>query len=103
MDNEWIGNISQIALRAVEAGRPCDILRGTVAGVSPLAVRIDQKTTVAGTQLLIPQHLTDHAEQMAIPEVGEVSVTVKNGLKTGEQVLLIQKRGAQQYLIIDRY
>ena len=29
-------------------------------------------------------------------------VTVKNALKGGEAVILVQKRGAQQYLVIDR-
>lgn len=103
MDNSWIENMRQISIQAVEAGRPCDILQGTVAGVSPLAVQVDQKNTLSEGQLLLPQHLTDHAVQMVIPEIGDVSVTVKNCLKAGEQVLLIQKRGAQQYLVIDRY
>lgn len=103
MDNEWIGNIRQIALQAVDAGKPCDILQGTVVSAAPIAVKIDQKTTVTGTQLLVPRCLTDHAEEMTIPEIGTVSVTVRNALKPGEPVLLLQKRGAQQYLIIDRY
>lgn len=48
-------------------------------------------------------YLTDHVEQMSIPGVGDVAVTVKNALKGGEAVILVQKRGAQQYLVIDRY
>ena len=42
-------------------------------------------------------------EQMSIPGVGDVAVTVKNALKGGEAVILVQKRGAQQYLVVDRY
>lgn len=103
MDNAWIENIRQIAMQAMEAGRPCDVILGTVTSAAPLAVQIDQKTTIAGNHLLVPRYLTDHEEQMTIPGVGNVSVTVKNVLKPGDQVILIQRRGAQQYLVIDRY
>lgn len=103
MDNAWIENIRQIAMQAMEAGRPCDVILGTVASAAPLSVQIDQKNTIARNHLLVPRYLTDHAEQMSIPGVGNVSVTVKNALKNGESVILVQKRGAQQYLVVDRY
>ncbi len=102
-DNQWLDNMKRIMLQAVEAGDPCDLLPGTVVSVSPAAVQIDQKTTVKGGQVLVPQRLTDHTETMVIPELGEVSVTVKSGLKPGEQVLLLQKKGGQQYLVLDRW
>ena len=102
-DTQWLENMKQIMLQAVEAGDPCDLLPGTVVSASPIAVQIDQKTTVKGSQVLVSQRLTDHTETMVIPELGEVSVTVKSGLKPGEQVLLLQKRGGQQYLVLDRW
>lgn len=102
MDNEWIESIKKIVLQAVEAGKPCNIYLGTMSGVSPPAVKIDQKTTFTGPQLLVPENLTDHTVQMVVPQLGEVSVTVKNALKTGDQVILIQKPGAQEYLVVDR-
>lgn len=95
--------MKKIVSQTIEAGKPCDILLGTVTGLSPPSVRIDQKTTYSGPQLLIPQHLTDRSIQMIIPQVGDVAVTVKNALKIGDQVILVQKRGAQQYLVVDRY
>ncbi len=102
-DAQWIENMKRIMTQAVEAGDPCDIIPGTVVSASPPAVQIDQKTTVKGSQLLVPKRLTDHTETMVIPEVGEVAVTVKSGLKTGEQVLLLQKKGGQQFLVLDRW
>lgn len=102
-DAEWVDNLKQIALKAVEAGDPCDIVPGNVVTAVPLAVRISQKTIVDGNQLLVPQYLTDHQVEMSIPEVGTVPVVVKSGLKAGDKVLLIQKRGAQQYLVVDRW
>ena len=91
------------ARQAVEAGKPCDVILGTIASVSPMRVQIDQKTSLTGAQLIVPQYLTDHTEKMSIPGLGSVSVLIENALKTGDQVILLQKRGAQQYLIVDRY
>lgn len=102
MDNEWIESIKKIVLQAVEAGKPCDILSGTVEKASPMTIRVDQKTVLEERQLLVPHGLTDYTAQMDIPKVGDVSVTVKNALKTGDQVILIQKPGAQEYLVVDR-
>lgn len=102
-DATWIDNMKKIILQAEEAGDPCNFLSGTVVSVEPPAVQIDQKITVRGSQVLVPKRFTDHQETMVIPELGEVEVTVKNGLKPGEQVVLLQKRGGQQYLVLERW
>lgn len=102
-DAAWVENMKRIVLKAIEEGDPCDIVPGTVTRVSPFAVQIDQKTTLSESQLLMPEHLTDHVELMSIPGIGEVSVTVKGGLRLGQRVLMIQKRGGQQYAIIGRW
>lgn len=101
-DTEWIDNMRQIMMRAVDAGEPCDILQGEVVSNTPLSVRLNQKITLSGTQLFLPQYLTDYVVEMDIPGVGGVPVTVKSALKTGESVFLLQKRGGQQYLIMAR-
>ena len=103
MDNGWIENMRQISMQAVEAGKHCDVILGTIGSVSPMRVQIDQKTSLTGAQLIVPQYLTDHTEKMSIPGLGSLSVLIENALKTGDQVILLQKRGAQQYLIVDRY
>ena len=46
MDNVWIENMRQISMQAVEAGRPCDVMQGTVVSATPLAVQIDQKLSL---------------------------------------------------------
>lgn len=102
-DTEWIDNIKRIVRQAEASSGPCDVLPGTVEGISPLAVRIDQKLILTGPQLFLPESLTDHEVTMVLPEHGESRVMVKNALKAGDRVLLIQKRGAQQYLVLDRW
>lgn len=102
-DSEWIENIKRIVLQAMEAGQPCDVVTATVVKESPLEIQIDQKTTLYRSQLLLLESLKDHKEEMVIPGIGAVTVTVKGGLKAGEKVLLIQKRGAQQYVVLSRW
>lgn len=103
MANEWVDHIRQIVLQAVDAGDPCDIMTGTVARASPVSVQIDQKTILTPGQLIVPEHLRDHTANMVIPGIGDVMVTVKNNLRVGDTVLLIQQKGAQRYLIVGRF
>lgn len=92
-DAQWIENMKRIMLQAVEAGDPCDLIPGTVVSVSPAAVQIDQKTTVKGSQVLVPRRLTDHTETMVIPQLGEVDVTVKKWFEAGGTRVVIAKKG----------
>lgn len=100
-DTQWIENLRKIVLQSMEAGGPCDVLSGTVT--ADKKIQIDQKTLLSQGQFIVPEHLTDHEVQMIIPEMGETAVTVKQGLKAGQQVLLLQKRGGQQYVLIGRW
>lgn len=102
-DAEWIENIKSIVVKAQNASGPCDVIPGTVTSVSPLAIQIDQKTILTGPQLLAGRNVTDHESELDIPGIGLVMVMVKNGLKMGETVMLIQKQGGQQYAVIDRW
>lgn len=101
-DTAWIENMKKIALQAMEAGDPCNLVFGVVVSVSPPEIRLDQKITVKGKQLTVPARFTDHTETMVIPELGEVSVTVKGSLKPGERVMLLQQKGGQLFLVLER-
>ena len=99
-DLEWTENIKRIVIQAIEAGDPCDVIPGTVIKENPMEIQIDQKTILSESQIILLKQFTDHGELMDIPGIGEVSVTVKNGLKAGQKVLLLQKRGGQQYVVM---
>lgn len=99
-DVEWIENIKRIVIQAIEAGDPCDVIPGTVIKVNPVEIQIDQKTILSESQIILLKQFTDHTEEMDIPGIGQVAVTVKDGLKAGQKVLLLQKRGGQQYVVM---
>lgn len=95
-DTDWIDNIRKIVMQAVEDAGPCDFIPGTVVSTAPLSIRVDQKLFLRENQV------RDHTETMTIPEIGTVSVSVRSGLKTGERVAMLQQKGGQHYVVIDR-
>ena len=115
--------IKRAAVEAVEASNPVAVLVGTVVSASPLKISLNQKLTLTEQFLVVPQSLTDYktkiefAEktQAAIVELNNVSydgritfsktiheITVFNGLKTGDKVLLLKMQGGQKYLVIEK-
>ncbi|WP_143320918.1 DUF2577 domain-containing protein [Clostridium sp. HBUAS56010] len=99
-DVQWVENIKKIVVQAVEAQDPCDVITGTVLRNNPMEIQIGQKTVLFQSQIIIPKQFTDYTQIMSIPGIGEVSVLIKNGLKTGQKVLLLQKKGGQQFAVI---
>ena len=109
--------IKQAAEDAGRAGYPVNIMTGTVTGVSPLAVRVEQRFTITGVHLIVPEYLTDHKVKVSFQgttmeegedghrhdyEGVEQEVMVHNGLRTGDHVVLIRQQGGQKYLIAGR-
>lgn len=101
-DTRWIEHMRKIIMRAVEEAAPCDAVTGTVLTASPVTVQVDQKLILRADQITLTKRVTDHEEQMSIPGVGTVSVSVKGALKAGDQVMLLQKKGGQHYVIVDK-
>lgn len=123
---ELLNDIKIAALEAVSAACPCEIKFGTVASVNPLAVRLEQRITLSGGMLILPQKFTDHkirisagniadhyftsddnsgSEPVKPPHthaVGEMEITVHGGLKSGDKLILIRQQGGQKYLIFDK-
>ena len=75
--------IKKAALEAVAATKPCRIVYGRVASVSPFSVRIDQKHTLSGNILVLPPRL-------------------KEILREGDAVAMLMQNGGQSYFIMER-
>ena len=106
--------IKAAAMKAVESSKPCDFLYGKVTSVSPLKIMVEQKLTLGSAQLVVPRSLTDYTVPVTIDWNTEQSdshkhqisgvknMTIHNGLKTGDEVILLKKKGGQKYLVLDR-
>ncbi|MEC0212626.1 DUF2577 domain-containing protein [Paenibacillus ehimensis] len=89
--------IKQAGLDAVEAGNPVSVIFGTVASESPLSVTIDQRFTLTEDFLIVPEQLTDYRVTVEGQEI-----VIREGLKTGNRVILLRMQGGEQYVIVDR-
>lgn len=108
--------IKQAAAEAVEAQKPADIRYGTVVGIEPLKILLEQRMTLGAGQLVIPKEMTDHEleleAELATGAAGEdahihvltgrMKVRLLNGLKEGEHVLLLRAPGGQRYIVMGR-
>lgn len=122
--NEFLRIIKQAALDAVSADKPVNICFGTVTNASPLQINVDQKMTLGEKQLILCRNVTDFKTKVkagniqsyyytdseeTVTEtvghthaVGEIEVTIENGLAVGDQVILIRQQGGQKFIVWDR-
>lgn len=79
-----ISILKRIATEAVDAARPADIFYGTVRQLSPLTVSISQKQELSGSFLRMTQTAAERIWHV------------------GERVILLQKPGGQEFVILDK-
>lgn len=103
--------IKQAAMEAVEASEPSDFIFGTVKSASPLAITIDQKLELTSDFLLLTSNVRDYELKITVDMTtddnehsvkGEQTITVHNGLKNGDKVILIKQKGGQKFIVLDR-
>ena len=71
--------VKAIAVDAVEADKPVTVMYGTVAGVEPLVVDIEQKLRLFGEQLTVLKGVV---------------------LQEGDGVVLLREQGGQRFVVI---
>lgn len=110
---------------AVEYNKPCEIYAGEVKTVSPLTILLNINVPVLEEDELILTHLvkdydvdisvSHETEEFELVEgamtdikkhkheyKGRKKITIHNGLKVGEGVLLIRQQGGQKFIVLDR-
>ena len=98
--SELVGVIQQIVQNTIEAMKMADKATGTVESVSPLRVKIDSSIQSVPSAALL---LTDTVRERVVPvQGGEGTVTIREGLKEGDRVLMLKVRNGQQYIILSR-
>ena len=98
--SELVGVIQQIVQNTIEAMKMADKATGTVESVSPLRVKIDSSIQSVPSAALL---LTDTVRERVVPvQGGEGTVTIREGLKEGDRVLMLKVQNRQQYIILSR-
>lgn len=115
--------VKQAAVEAVEAGKPVNIVFGTVVSASPLKIQVDQKSIYTSKMLILTRNVTNYTISMTVDHqtedtsggsgdaafeahhhayTGTKSFLVLNALKAGEKVLLLRVQGGKKFVVIDR-
>ena len=106
--------LRRLAIGAVDGQKPSSLCYGTVLGVAPLQVQVDEKLVLGPAQLALSslvsnfsvemqvRHETEEAEGHRHAYEGGKTFEVLLGLAPGERVALLRVQGGQQYYILDR-
>ena len=115
--------IKRVSNEANEASQPVKICFGTVTGIAPLTIIVDQKLELSEMQLILTRNVTDFYTDETVDHVvenrgggsgyasfeshnhnytGRKSFLIHHKLIVGDKVLLIREQGGQRYIILDR-
>lgn len=100
--SDFTDGIKKLAMSAIENSQPSDICFGTVTGINPLAVQIEELKITLGTALVVvPDYLKDWTIPVTVDGGSGIGV-LSWALKPGERVILFKKAGGQKYVILGR-
>ena len=117
--------LKQMINNAVEYNKPSEIYAGKVESTSPLTIILNVNVPALEEDELILTHVvkdyevditvghsTEETEVVegAVTDIkkhkheykGRKKITIHNGLKIGEGVLLIRQQGGQKFIVLDR-
>lgn len=124
--------VKRAAAEAVEAGKPVNLLFGTVVSDTPLKIQISQKSTYTESMLVLTRNVMDYEVDVTIsaqsvvishghpvvdtytgggiaqeirhnhPIKGTKKIKIHNALVVGDQVLLARIQGGKKFVVLDR-
>lgn len=100
--NDLVKMINQAAKSTYNSMKPVEVLYGTVTGIAPLYITVDQKTTFIEEQLVLTRNVSNYSIELTEESTGTRTYQVNNALKEGEKVVLLRVQGGQDYLVYDR-
>ena len=85
--------VKRAAVEAVEAGKPVNILFGTVLSASPLKIQVDQKSIYTSKMLILTRNVTDFEVDMTVNHSTEdkAVVPVRRLMKPTNTPMLARK------------
>lgn len=106
--------LKEIAKTTIDAENPTAVMFGTVVGVNPLRVNVDQRFTLDEDFLVIAERLIHYEVDLqhvhpydggttgeAIPPEPQ-KLIIRHRLRVGDKVILLRVQGGQQYVVLDR-
>ncbi|MTI56163.1 DUF2577 domain-containing protein [Geosporobacter ferrireducens] len=120
--------MKQAATDAIQQSKPVNVLFGTVQSINPLKIIIDQKLPLEADDLILTSLVKDRRAKISFdnPDIKNIvkdysmddisgtnykltfqqpiqnEITIYDGLKIGERVMLLRIQGGQKYIVLDR-
>ncbi len=124
--------VKQAAVEAVEAGKPVNLLFGTVISDKPLKIQVDQQSIYTEAMLVLTRNVTDYELDITVsaqsviishghpvvdtytgggtateiqhnhPIQGRKKIKIHNALLVGDQVLLMRIQQGKRFVVVDR-
>ncbi len=97
----FVGVIQQIVKNYVDAIKMTDKATGTVTKTSPLTIQTDTSLPpISGNALILTSNVIERIVTVQGGAGGTVTVT--EGLKIGDKVLLLRVQKGQQFIILSK-
>lgn len=122
---ELVQLLKELSKTTNEATEPFEHRKGIVETISPLTIRVDQKLLLEEEELILTHMVRDYEVDISVSHETEESEDIKGimpdfkshshkykgrkkiiihqGLKAGEEVILLKVQGGQAYIVLDRY
>lgn len=107
--SEAVELIKDIALNAVTAEKPLQVVFGLVVSDYPLQIQTEQKIILPDDVLILTSNVRDTYADAEISYYidshhnnGTKKVLLHKALERGEQVIMLRIQGGQQYIVLDR-
>ncbi|MFD2703822.1 DUF2577 domain-containing protein [Paenibacillus shunpengii] len=110
--NKLLDTIKKAGIKGVAAGNPVSILQGKVTSLNPLVVTVEQRLAIPEDFLIVPESLTRYEIDLShthglyggsdTQEALTSKIVIREGLKFGDAVLLLQAQGGQDFIILDK-
>ena len=117
--------LKELSKKTNEANEPFEHRKGIVETVNPLTIKVDQKLTLEEEDLILTHLVKDYDVDISVSHEtkefeliegaptdikkhkheyeGRKKITIHQGLKPGEEVILLKVQGGQAYIVLDRY
>ena len=123
MSTQLVQTIQMLAKQTLDASKPSDYVLGVVESINPLSIRIEQKESIPEEFLILTDAVRDYEVDIEVNHVtgnraggsgdaefashnhgyaGRKKIKVYNSLHVGEQVILIQQAGGQEFIVLSR-
>lgn len=112
--NEFVEALKKAAQEAVNAGKPVNVVIGTVTSGNPLTITTEQQMPLGKSQLILSRNVTSYSVPVTVDWAtgsadghthavsGTKTLTINNGLAVGDKVWMIREQGGQRFLVVDR-